>query len=87
MTSSHSNCTWNAKIACIQYSYILNLRERESAKDADDRLREQEELDELKAKIYSNPTVKDPDAEYQKRVREMEAEFLPPGTKQVNCYI
>ena len=67
--------------------YSVNLRERESAKDAEDRLREQEEMDELKTKIYSNPTVKDPDAEYQKRVREMEAEFLPPGTKQVNCYL
>ncbi len=68
------------KPLCITNLWIY--REREAAKDAEDRLREQEELEELKNKIYSNPTVKDPDAEYQRRVREHEQEFLPPGAKK-----
>ena len=66
--------------SCFTHLWIF--REREAAKDAEDRLREQEELEELKNKIYSNPTVKDPDAEYQRRVREHEQEFLPPGAKK-----
>lgn len=56
-------------------------REREAAKDLEDRRKEEEELAELKDKIYSNPTVKDPESEYQRRVREKEQEFLPPGVK------
>eukprot|EP00088_Acartia_fossae_P022445 TRINITY_DN23646_c0_g1_i1.p1 TRINITY_DN23646_c0_g1~~TRINITY_DN23646_c0_g1_i1.p1 ORF type:complete len:312 (-),score=155.05 TRINITY_DN23646_c0_g1_i1:992-1927(-) len=57
-------------------------REREAAKDAEDRRREQDELEELRENIYSDITVKNPAAEYQKRVREREQEFLPPGARQ-----
>jgi len=54
-------------------------REREAAKDAEDRKRESDEVDELKEKIFSNPTVKDPSAEFEKRLKERERQYLPKG--------
>lgn len=60
----------------------MSVREREAAKDADDRTREEEEVEELKKQIFSNASVKDPDAEFAKRLRERENQFLPPGAQQ-----
>jgi len=60
----------------------MSVREREAAKDADDRAREAEEVEELKKQIFSNASVKDPDAEFAKRLRERENQFLPPGAQQ-----
>ena len=67
------------KYFCYMFT---SFREREAAKDADDRTREEEEVEELKKQIFSNASVKDPDAEFAKRLRERENQFLPPGAQQ-----
>jgi hypothetical protein len=59
----------------VYYTY----REREAAKDAEDRRRETEEIEELKTQIFANPAFKDPGAEFQRLMRERERQFLPAG--------
>jgi hypothetical protein len=54
-------------------------REREAAKDAEDRRREAEEIEELKSQIFANPGLKDPHTEFQRQLRERERQFLPPA--------
>lgn len=52
-------------------------REREAAKDAEDRKRELDEIEELKSAIYADPGQVDPAQEFQRRLQEREKEFLP----------
>jgi len=56
-------------------------REREAAKDAEDRRKEMDEVEELKKQCFSNPAFKDPNAEFQRQLRERERQFLPPGER------
>ena len=44
-------------------------RERESLKDAEDRKKELDEIEELKSAIYSDPALSDPAQEFQRTVR------------------
>lgn len=55
----------------------LTERERESMKDAEDRRKELDEIEELKSTIYSDPKLSDPALEFQRRLQEREREFLP----------
>jgi hypothetical protein len=59
--------------------YFVLFREREAAKDAEDRRREAEEIEELKSQIFANPALKDPHTEFQRQLRERERQFLPPA--------
>jgi len=52
-------------------------REREAEKDAEDRKRELDEISELKSQIFSDPKLSDPASEFQRRLQEREAQFLP----------
>lgn len=55
----------------------LTERERESLKDAEDRKKELDEIEELKSAIYSDPALSDPAQEFQRRLQERERQFLP----------
>lgn len=55
----------------------LTERERESVKDAEDRRKELDEIEELKSTIYSDPRLADPATEFQRRLQERERQFLP----------
>ena len=52
-------------------------REKEAAKDTEDRKKELDEIDELKSAIYSDPKLADPAEEFQRRLQERERQFLP----------
>lgn len=56
-------------------------REREAAKDAEDRKRELDEISELKSQIFSDPKLSDPGAEFQRRLQEREQQFLPDSVR------
>ena len=56
---------------------ILNCREREAAKDTEDRKKELDEIEELKSAIYADPKLTDPAEEFQRRLQERERQFLP----------
>ena len=53
------------------------IRERESLKDAEDRKKELDEIEELKSAIYADPGLSDPATEFQRRLQERERQFLP----------
>jgi len=55
----------------------LGERERESQKDAEDRKKELDEIEELKSTIYADPGLSDPAQEFQRRLQERERQFLP----------
>jgi len=57
-------------------------REREAAKDSEDRRRELDEIEELKSAIFSDPKLSDPTAEFQRRLQERERQFLPDSLKR-----
>jgi len=57
-------------------------REREAGKDGEDRRRELDEIEELKAAIYSDPKLSDPATEFQRRLQERERMFLPDKAKR-----
>ena len=52
-------------------------REKEAAKDTEDRKKELDEIDELKSAIYADPKLADPAEEFQRRLQERERQFLP----------
>ena len=56
---------------------LVHCRERESLKDAEDRRKELDEIEELKSAIYSDPKLSDPALEFQRRLQERERQFLP----------
>lgn len=67
------------------FFHIFNYyREREAAKDAEDRRKEMDEVEELKKQCFSNPAYKDPNAEFQRQMRERERQFLPPGERRAD---
>jgi len=57
-------------------------REREAGKDGEDRRRELDEIEELKAAIFSDPKLSDPASEFQRRLQERERQFLPNSLKR-----
>lgn len=59
----------------------LQDREREAAKDAEDRKRELDEISELKSQIFSDPKLSDPAQEFQRRLQEREQQFLPDSAR------
>lgn len=61
---------------------FLFCREREAAKDGEDRRKETEEIEEIKKQIFSNPALKDPNAEFQKRLKEREKQFKSTSSKK-----
>lgn len=56
-------------------------REKEAAKDTEDRKKELDEIEELKSAIYADPKLSDPAEEFQRRLQERERQFLP-GARQ-----
>merc|ERR1719352_1162400 len=59
-------------------------REREAAKDSEDRRRELDEIEELKSAIFSDPKLSDPATEFQRRLQERERQFLPDSLKRTS---
>lgn len=41
-----------------------------------------DEVEELKKQVFSNPSLKDPNAEFQRQLRERDRQFLPPGERE-----
>ena len=61
----------------MNWTDFSSTRERESLKDAEDRKKELDEIEELKSAIYSDPALSDPAQEFQRRLQERERQFLP----------
>jgi len=57
-------------------------RERERTKDDEDRRKETEEMEALKAQIYADPSNKDPGAEFQRQLQERERQYVSHGNVQ-----